>query len=458
MGAINNCPTVLFPIEIGTRELDSKLVMASALAAEGCRCVVGYKEALKALGKVSRRVVWQGKSLFSSKTSDHIADELLANGSAIMFIHDEGGIHQVSAWEQNVLKKHRVDDLRTRDISRICVWGERQKTVISEFAAELADALRVTGSPRFDLCGSKYSWLVEDQDHNAVAECMPYILVCTRFVNAAHAEGQEVPFLRRMYSTGWPDSFDARAIANVVFTQWQQAVHDFADLVVLVKEMAFAHPDYTIILRPHPSENLTFYRQAFSRLENVMVRRDKSVLNWIRSSAMVIHSNCTTGIEAVLAGRPVLNLLPAKDGRDELDLEVAREAGVVATSILDALQKIESILNGTASPPTWSKHATAILNNLQAQAIPIMVKETLGVLQEQGISSSDVVFPARNSVRRAIKRLAKRSGSNAYVASKRGTLDAGHIEGIIDGCNANKVGSGSISHLTEKYVVVEPQT
>ena len=66
---------------------------------------------------------------------------------------------------------------------------------------------------------------------------MPYILVCTRFVNAAHAEGQEVPFLRRMYSTGWPDSFDARAIANVVFTQWQQAVHDFADLVVLVKEL-----------------------------------------------------------------------------------------------------------------------------------------------------------------------------------------------------------------------------
>jgi surface carbohydrate biosynthesis protein len=456
MSASTNCPTVLFPIEIGTRELDSKLVMASALAAEGCRCVVGYKEELKAIAKSSRRVVWQGKSLFSSKTRDHIADDLLSNSSAIMFIHDEGGIHQVSAWKQNVLKKHRVDDLRTRDISRVCVWGERQKAVISEFAAELAGALTVTGSPRFDLCDPKYGWLVDDQNQNEVAECMPYILVCTRFVNAAHAEGQEVPFLRRMYSTGWPDSFNAEAIANVVFTQWQQAVHDFADLVVLTKEMAFAHPDYTIVLRPHPSENLTFYRQAFSRLENVMVRRDKSVLNWIRSAAMVIHSNCTTGIEAVLAGRPVLNLLPAKDGRDDLDLEVAREAGVVATSIPDALQKIESILNGTAPPPTWSKHATAILNNLRAQAIPIMVKETLGVLQEQGISSSDVAFPTRNSVRGAIKRLAKRSGSNAYVTSKRGTLDAGHIEGIIHGCNANKMGSGSIRHLTDKYVVVEP--
>src|SRR5581483_6217898 len=114
MAVTSHTPTVLFPIEIGTRELDSKLVMASALAAEGCRCIVGYKEALKAIGKLARRVVWQGKSLFSSKTRDHIADDLLSRDSAIMFIHDEGGIHQVSAWKQNVLKKHRVDDLRTR--------------------------------------------------------------------------------------------------------------------------------------------------------------------------------------------------------------------------------------------------------------------------------------------------------------------------------------------------------
>ena len=142
-------PTVLFPIEIATRELDSKLVMASALAAAGCRSVVGHKEQLKAIARRSRRVIWQGKSLFSSKTSDHVADDLIANGSSIMFLHDEGGIHQVSVWTENVLKKHRVDDLRKRDITRVCVWGDRQREVISEFAGELSDALTVTGSPRF---------------------------------------------------------------------------------------------------------------------------------------------------------------------------------------------------------------------------------------------------------------------------------------------------------------------
>jgi len=456
MAVTSHTPTVLFPIEIGTRELDSKLVMASALAAEGCRCIVGYKEALKAIGKLARRVVWQGKSLFSSKTRDHIADDLLSRDSAIMFIHDEGGIHQVSAWKQNVLKKHRVDDLRTRQINRVCVWGERQKEVISEFASELSGVLAVTGSPRFDLCHPKYSWLIDPQDQAEVEACAPYILVCTRFVNAAHAEGQEVPFLRRMYSTGWPESFDARAIADVVFTQWQQAVHDFADLVVLVKEIALAYPNYTIILRPHPSENLTFYRQAFSRFDNVNVRRDKSVLNWIRSAALVIHSNCTTGIEAVLANRQVLNLLPASACRDGLDLEVAREAGVIATSIPDALEKVAAILAGGFQTHAWSAHAKAILNNLEVEAIPAMVKETLAVLRESGISSSDVTLPVKRPLRAALKGLARRPTTNAYVASKRGSLDAHRIEALIAGCNNNKIGGGSVRHVCEQYVVVEP--
>jgi surface carbohydrate biosynthesis protein len=449
-------PTVLFPIEIGTRELDSKLVMASALAAEGCRAIVGYKEALKTIGQSAQRVVWQGKSLFSSKTPDHIADRLLENESAIMFLHDEGGIHQVSAWSQNVLKKHRVDDLRVRDITRVCVWGERQKEVISNFAKELSRALTVTGSPRFDLCHPKYSWLANTRDRSELSTLSPYILVCTRFVNAAHAEGQEVPFLRRMYSTGWPDSFDAKAIADVVFTQWQQAVHDFADLVVLVKEIAHAFPQYTIILRPHPSENLIFYQQAFSRFKNVVVRRDKSVLNWIRSAELVIHSNCTTGIEAVLAQRPVLNLLPANAARTDLDLEVAREAGLIASSVPDALVKVGEILAGRAPTHTWSAHAKAILNNLTTEAIPAMVKETLGVLHDKRISSSKVSLPANRPIRSVIKRIAGRTGTNAYVASKRGLLDADHVEAVVAGCRANQVGAGSISHLTAQFVVMEP--
>lgn len=449
-------PTVLFSIEIGTRELDSKLVMASALAKEGFRSIVGHKEALKAIARESKHVIWQGKSIFSSNMSNHVADDLIENGSAIMFLHDEGGIHQVSAWTENVLKKHRIDDLRKRRMNRVCVWGERQRTVIADFAGELSDALAVTGSPRFDLCNQRYSWLTGQQERDSLKDCLPYILVCTRFVNAAHAEGQHAPFVRRMQSEIWPESFDFRTVADVFFSQWQQAVHDFADLVVLVKEMALSHPDYTIVLRPHPSESLTFYQQAFCQFRNVVVRRDQSVLDWIRSAKLVVHSNCTTGVEAVLANCPVVNLLPAKSDRTDLDLEVAREAGYVANSVTDALARIDRILDGEAPTQSWSAEAKSILNNLTSESIPIMAKETAAVARESGISSSKVSLPAGRPVRTALRRVLRRSDRSAYVESKRSSLDFARVETVIAGCNANKLGAGSIAHMTKQFVVIEP--
>jgi len=450
-------PTVLFSIEIGARELDSKLVLASMLAAKGCRVVVGHKEALKAVARTSKRVLWQGKSLFSGRGREYIADRLLGNNSAIMFLHDEGAMHQVDAWTENVLKNHHVDDIRRRKISRVCVWGERQKEVLSSYAPELNEIIRVTGTPRFDLCSSKYAWLTESAPEEAKSKYKPYILACSRFVNAAHADGQGDPFQRRMNPAIWPDNFDLKSIANIVFSQWQRAVHDFADFVVLIKEIALRHPDHTVVFRPHPSESLDFYRLAFKYFKNVAVTNEGSVIKWIRSADLVVHSNCTTGIEAVLAGRPVLNLLPAAPGRESTDVEVAREAGVSASSIGEAIDNAATLISGDAPQHAWSPHALSMLHNLRGESIPTLVDETLNVLNQERIDSSQVELPQFSKLRAMARDLVKKSSTTAHIASKRGgSLSAEHIEMVVEGCQQNVGGGGRVRHMTEKYVVLDP--
>lgn len=449
-------PTVLFSIEIGARELDSKLVLASALAAKGCRAVVGHKEALKEVARSSKRVVWQGKSLFSGKGREYVADHLLGNGSAIMFIHDEGAMHQVDAWTQNILKNHHVDDIRKRNISRVCVWGQRQKEVLSDYASELTDVIRVTGSPRFDLCLPRYAWLSKSDGDGAHVKYRPYILACSRFVNAAHAEGQGDPFQRRMNPAIWPDNFGLQNIADIVFSQWQRAVHDFADFVVLTKEIAVKCPDHTIVLRPHPSESVAFYRQAFTYFKNVVVTNEGSVLNWIRGADLIVHSNCTTGIEAVLAGRPVLNLLPASPGRESTDVEIAREAGISVGSVDEAVESVAGLLAGDAPPHVWSSRALSMLHNLRGDSIPILVEETLKVLKQEQIDSSQVVLPNPSKVRSLVRSFVKKP-ANAHIAAKRGgALNAEHIEMVVQGCHANHGGGGRINRLTHQYVVLDP--
>src|SRR4029079_2652744 len=206
------------------------------------------------------------------------------------------------------------------------------------YATELSDCIVTTGSPRFDLCRPRFHWVTEQKAKEKREKYGPYILMCTRFGTANHSQGTDDPFRRKMNPVLWPEDLGQAGIAEVWYAKWHRDVHDFADFVVLIKEMATNNTRHTVVVRPHPSENLSFYQHAFSSFENVKVTKEDSVLPWIRSADLVIHRNCTTGIESVLAGRPVLNFLPASDTRANFDVEVAREAGYTATSIEDALQ------------------------------------------------------------------------------------------------------------------------
>jgi hypothetical protein len=272
---------------------------------------------------------------------------------------------------------------------------------------------------------------------------------------AAHSQGQGDPFQRKLNPALWPKSLDQQSISDLWFSKWQRDVHDFADFVVFTKELSHNFPHYTIVLRPHPSESLTFYKQAFTYFKNVTVTRDDSVLPWIRAADLVVHSNCTTGIEAVLAERPVVNLLPACEGRTELDVEVAREAGYVAGSIAEAVGKAQDFLRGEEPNHQWSPHAKVILSNLTQNAVPKVTAETLSVLKEQSIATSHVSLPKDARIRDSVRRWVKGSGTS-YASSKRGPLNATEVESIVHGYRREFGAGGRIAHLTKYYVVLDP--
>jgi surface carbohydrate biosynthesis protein len=442
-------PTVLLPIETAVRELDSKLVMASVLAGQGCRAIVGHKEIISSIGRASKGVVWLGKSLFISPSDDYVADRLLDNGSAIMHLHEEGGVYPLRAWTDHFLYRLDFEKLTQRDISRACLWGEKQKAVLGTHSVKLANVAVVTGHPRFDLCSPSFAWLTDGESQKVPAAFHPYILTCSRFGLPSHAEGPGRPFERQHDPRVWPRHLD-------IFEEWRQDMHDFAEFVVMVKELAVSFPQYTVVVRPHPSENMTFFKQAFATFRNVVVRRDGSVLSWVRPAELVVHSNCTTGIEAVLAGVPTVNFLPAGRNRAEIDKAVAREAGATARNIPDVLATARQLLSGGSLAFTWSEDAVAVLNNLRIDAVPLLTRETLAVLSERRIDSSRIAIPRESTLKRALRRVVKGSSTDAYVASKRGRLNAEHVEMVIDGCRTKSRGAGLVRQLTASYTVIEP--
>src|SRR5262249_42882473 len=203
-------------------------------------------------------------------------------------------------------------------------------------------------------------------------------------------------------------------------------------------------------------EDIAFYEHAFAPYRAVTVTKEGSVLDWIRSAELVIHTNCTTGVEAVLAGRRVLNMQPEAVPRGDLDKEVAKEAGVPANSIRDAVEKAGALLLAPPVDQVWSAEAQAILANLKSDAMPLLASETLKVLCEQRIDSSRVVLPPKMSLRKLIRRVVRGGASDGYVASKRGTLDVNQVEMVRDGYGAAGGGRTRIRYMTPEYVVIDP--
>lgn len=446
-------PTVLSSVEIVTRELDSKLLLALLLVSRGCRAIIGHKEAITAIGRSSQGVLWQGKDAFSSQLSaaatEHFADQLHARGSSVMFVQDEGAIFHTKGWTQSLLRKYRVPYMRERRLARVCAWGERQKRVLEEHGVTPASNIAVTGSPRFDLCSPRYDWIKSEGFAQARARRRPFILMLTRFGSVAHHEGLDWTFRMRNRSETLTD-------ADLRLSTWQRDAHDLADYIVLVREMTRAYPDYDIIVRPHPSESMAFYREVFAPYGQVAVTKEGSVLDWIRAAGLVVHANCTTGIEAVLAGRPVLNMKPNALPRDYFDKEVAKEAGVSARSVFDAVEKAGGLLQQGPAKQVWSKEARATLSNLTSDAAPRLVDETLEILGDERICSSRVVLPPKRTVRGLVRQALRRGAPSSYIRSKRGPLDIGHIEMILDGFRKAGGGQGRIRHATQEYVVLEP--
>lgn len=56
--------------------------------------------------------------------------------------------------------------------------------------------------------------------------------------------------------------------------------------------------EYTIIVRPHPTEKLEIWEEISKDLKNVKVIFEGSVGPWIQGVEFVIHNGCTTAIES----------------------------------------------------------------------------------------------------------------------------------------------------------------
>ena len=119
------------------------------------------------------------------------------------------------------------------------------------------------------------------------------------------------------------------------------------NVVFSLRELARKNKNVNFIIRPHPMDNEIHWRDAVGEYENIQVIYKDSITAWIAGATALIHNSCTSAIEAVIQGVPVISYVPTEISDV---LGIANKCGVkvfnhkeLDSAVTDALTESDEI-------------------------------------------------------------------------------------------------------------------
>ena len=288
-----------FQIETINRELDGILYQALHLGRHGLPSLIGDRMANEYIKNFGKPLIY-----FDKDQQKHTNDIVMNNGGVVLNVNAEGQgfVDQPREMQLNFSK---VADY----VTRICLWGERQKEILeSLLPPDKRDMLAITGHPSFDLTSPDFvpyfrnKAIIDEHGED-------YILFNTSFAMFNHQMGFDnyVKMLGKMKEWEvYGKDHHLKHLKNRCLHQERIA----KAMVDMAGELAKTFPERHIVIRPHPGEDPNFYMKALTGHDNVFIERGGAAREWIASAGAVIHHDCTTGMEASLMGKLVLQFEP----------------------------------------------------------------------------------------------------------------------------------------------------
>lgn len=331
-------PTVYLPIESEARELDARLLLAQRLVPYGIRVVIGQQWLMRVnYGHYPRGVV-----LFKGLNRVQVQNMLVLGrrGYVPMALDEEA----LGLADETYMSRDIHPSLGAC-CEVVFAQGAHHAEVIRAHGRVAANRIHVVGNARLDLLAPRYRPMHQREADSARERYGRYVLFNTNvgFVHSSWsslAEHEEV--LKR---TGWLDPNDPSSYElhrrDVV---WDQLNHDVTTRTV--RGLAARRPDRRIIVRPHPAERPDAWQDAFGDLPNVSVVREGSHIAMIMAADLVLHTGCTTGLEAMVLGRPTLSIRHEDKSFDQWRCFVSNHLNPVAVGAEEAVRLASGALDG----------------------------------------------------------------------------------------------------------------
>jgi hypothetical protein len=202
------------------------------------------------------------------------------------------------------------------------------------------------GNPRFDLLRKEFTPLYDLISSKIIKKWGRYILINTRFAPGNYS---------RLYGIDYVEAKIHKFIRFIgrqptaaeeafIVEEAQYYRELFNQYVKILKVLSEKFPDINFILRPHPSEDIINWEEALKDLNNVHVVFEGTAIDWIIGAIAVVHTGCTTGIEAWALKKPVIAYNPNK--KEGIEPPLPNKFGFRINNPAELCCSLSDIING----------------------------------------------------------------------------------------------------------------
>ena len=331
---------VYLKLEIKARELEGRLLLGLVAAERGHTVLLGELRPVVREAQDPPVGVYHDTCLYPSSGQTRLRGELRRRDWLVTSQDEEHGLLEPT-YDNYARKRYSLENVDLA--SRIFAWGPHDSTSLAEAYPDHADKIRVVGSPRIDLNRAPFEAFFRKRSKPGLMDGRPYLLFANNFTRVIGVNRIET-FVRHMrnarYFDGDDDPFE--------FLQYEEAAAqmDFLPhMIRAIRQVAKQHPDLTVVVRPHPQETESSWRDLLGTIPNVLISGHGDIGRWMRGAVAVVQSGDTTAFEATVAGVPLIAFAPVR-GEHHWAARFANQLGYTASNVDELVALVSRIRTG----------------------------------------------------------------------------------------------------------------
>lgn len=373
---------LIIPVENQVRELDAKLLLACVAAERGYPVFLGSR------GYIHYQMAKLPRGIYLAKSMRKLSNRMFG------IIRQLG--HDIIAWDEEALVHPppeiyfplRLSPVTVPLVSHLICWGQENADLFRRYPLlPKTTPLHIVGNPRGDMLRPELRGYFDAQVKALQEKYGNFLLVNTNFIDV----NPFIPGLGLFLDSTKPGEAPRLGQAGKGMTlefasglrKHKQAI--LSDFLQMVPAIHQAFPDYTLVLRPHPSENHDIYNQLADRFKTIKIDNSGNIIPWLLACKAMIHNGCTTGAEAYLLGVPALSYLTNFEKIYDYDWQgLPTKLSYQCFTFDELRQTLGEILGGTTGAARGTERQALMDYYLTAQNGPLACDRLVDVLDAAG--------------------------------------------------------------------------